>query len=290
MASELSANVFVAPPTPMKTPDGQHLGMWPPIVCTLIVGPRSAILVNTPFTTVSTMALADWIPTILGQKKLVAVYISHGLGDFFYGLPTLRKRFPDVKTFCTLTTLKAMQASVEPQTFKAFSSQFPGQIDDQPSADNVAEALPANNEFDLDGHKLQAIYIGQAAVPDSTILWVPSLRLAVCGAVVYGSGHPMLANCPTKEQRQAWIASIEKIESLGPTSIVCGHSKEGEVAGLWHLQQNKEYIETFGSLVETGKVKTAAELTAVMMTMYPDRFNLDALIYGSQIVFGSEFA
>lgn len=286
MASELSANVFITPSTPMKTPDGQHAGMWPPIACTLIAGPKSAILVNTPFTIANTMALADWIPTIICQKKLVGVYVSHGLGDFFYGVPILRKRFPGIKTYCTQSTLKAMQASVESQVFKAFSAQFPGQIDNQPSVEKVAEVLPVNDELDLDGHQLQAIFVGQAAVPDSTILWVPSLKLAVCGAVVYGSGHPMLANCPTKELRQRWIASIEKIERLGPTSIVCGHSKMGEVAGLWHLQQTKNYIETFGSLIETGKVKTAAELTTAMMSMYPDRFNIDALAVSAQIVFG----
>lgn len=286
MASELSANVFVAPPVPMKGPDGSHIGTWPPVACTVIYGPRSAILVNTPFTTADTSALADWIFATIGQKTLVAVYISHGLGDYFFGLPTLRRRFPNVKTYCTGTTLVMMKAGVEPQAFNAFASYFPGQIDDQPPADDLAELLSPNNELDLDGHKLQAICVGQAAVPDSTIVWVPSLRLAVCGTVVYGAGHPMLANCPTKEFRQAWISSIEKVEQLDPTSVVCGHQKNGEVAGPWHLQRNKDYIETFGALIETGQVKTATDLTAAMTERYPDRFNLDALVLGAQAAFG----
>lgn len=285
MASELSASVFVAPPVPMKGPDGHTVGTWPPIACTLIYGPKSAILVNTPFTTANTSALADWISATIGQKKLVAVYISHGLGDFFFGLPTLRKRFPDVKAYCIRTTWEMMKAGVEPQAFKAFASQFPGQIDDQPPAEYLAEVLPPSNKLDLDGHELQAIYVGQAAVPDSTIVWVPSLRMAVCGAVVYGAGHPMLAYCPTKELRQAWISSIEKVEQLGPISIVCGHQKNGEVAGLWHLQRNKDYIETFGALIETGQVKTAGDLIAAMTDKYPDRFNLDALVVSAQAAF-----
>jgi len=68
MASELSASVFVAPPVPMKGPDGSHTGTWPPIACTLIYGPKSAILVNTPFTVANTTALADWISATIGQK------------------------------------------------------------------------------------------------------------------------------------------------------------------------------------------------------------------------------
>ncbi|KAF5003950.1 hypothetical protein FDECE_9539 [Fusarium decemcellulare] len=284
-ASEPSVSVFVAPPVPMQRPDGTHAGTWPPIACTLIYGPKSAILVNTPFTTANTSALADWISATLGQKKLVAVYISHGLGDFYFGLPTLRKRFPDVKTYCTKTTLEAMKASVEPQAFKAFESQFPGQIDDQPPADQMAELLPPSNELDLDGHRLQAIHVGHAAVPDSTIIWVPDLRLAVCGAVVYGDGHPMLFNCPTKELRQAWISSIEKIEALAPLSVIPGHQKPGEVAGLWHLRRNADYIEYFDGLIAKGKVKTADELIAAMTEQYPDRFNVDALIMGAQVAF-----
>lgn len=284
MESELIASVFVAPPVPMKGPDGCDSGFWPPIACTLIYGPRSAILINTPFTKAGTAALADWISTTIGKSHLVAIYISHGLGDFFFGLPTLRKRFPHVKTYCTGTTLENMRASVMPQAFNAFASQFPGLIDNQPSAEHLAEPLPPSHKLNIDGYELQAISVGHAAVPDSTIVWVPSLRLAVCGAVVYGAGHPMMINCPTKELRQAWISSIEKIELLGPTSIVCGHQKNGEVAGLWHLQRNKDYIKTFGDLIETGQVKTAQELVEAMIDRYPNRFNIDALVLGAQTI------
>lgn len=286
MASELYANVFVAPAVSMKGSDGGEAVSWPPIACTLIYGRESAILINTPFTTADTSALSDWISATIGQKRLVAVYISHGLGDYFYGLPTLRNRFPDVKTYCTSTTLEKMKAAVEPQAFDAFASRFPGLISEQPPPDQVAEPLPPNNTLDLEGHQLQAIYVGQAAVPDSTIMWVPSLRLAVCGTVAYGAGHPMLAFTPTKDLRQAYISSIEKVEQLNPTSVVCGHQKNGEVAGAYHLQRNKDYIETFGALIETGQVKTSQELIAAMTEKYPDRFNVDALVLGAQAAFG----
>lgn len=286
MASELYANVFVAPAVPMKRSDGGDAVTWPPIACTLIYGRESAILINTPFTIADTSALADWISATIGQKKLIAVYVSHGLGDYFYGLPTLRKRFPDVKTYCTSTTLEKMKAAVEPQAFHAFESRFPGLIGEQPPADQVAEPLPPTNTLDLEGHQLQAIYVGQAAVPDSTIVWVPSLGLAVCGTVVYGAGHPMLMYTPTQELRQAYISSIEKVEQLNPTSVVCGHQTTGEVAGVWHLQRNKDYIETFGALIETGQVKTSQELIAAMTEKYPDRFNVDALVLGAQAAFG----
>ena len=288
MTSELSASVFVAPPVPMKGPDGQQVGHWPPIACTLIYGSTSAILVNAPFSRTDVLALADWITATLGQKKLIAVYITHGLGDYYYGLPTLRQRFPEIRTYCTSTTLEKMRASVEPEAFAVFTRRFPGLIDDQPPADQVAELLPPNNKLELDSHELQAIYVGQGALPDSTILWVPSLRLAVCGAVIYGDGHPMLMYCPSRELRRAWTDSIDEVERLGPAIVVGGHQKPGEVPGPWHLQRNRDYIETFGTLIDDGQVRSAEELVAAMTDRYPDRFNVDALVLGARAIFGEE--
>jgi glyoxylase-like metal-dependent hydrolase (beta-lactamase superfamily II) len=285
MTSELLADVYISPAVSMRRPDGQVVGTWSPIACTLIHGPKSAVLVNAPFTTTETEGLADWISSTLGKKELKAVYVSHGVRDFLLGLPTLRKRFPGVKTFCTQETLDAIKQSLKPKVLAAFAAQFPGQIDEQPPIEQAAELLPPSNELEVDGHKLQAIVAGQGAVENSTIIWVPSLRLAVCGTVVYGSVHLMQVGAATKEKRNAWIAAIEKVEQLGPTSVVTAHQKPGEIHGVWHLQRTKEYLKNFGELVESGKVKNAKELSTAMMEKYPDRFNTGALIVSSRVAF-----
>jgi glyoxylase-like metal-dependent hydrolase (beta-lactamase superfamily II) len=285
MTSELLADVYISPAVSMRRPDGQVVGTWSPIACTLIHGPKSAALVNAPFTTAETEALADWIRSTLGKKELKAVYVSHGVHDFLLGLPTLRKRFPGIKTFCTQETLDSIKQSLQPKVLAAFAAQFPGQIDQQPPIEQAAELLPPSNELEVDGHKLQAIVAGQGAVENSTIVWVPSLRLAVCGTVVYGSVHLMQVGAATREKRNAWIAAIEKVEQLGPTSVVAAHQKPGEVHGVWHLQRTKEYLKNFGGLVESGQVKNAKELSTAMMEKYPDRFNTGALVVSSRAAF-----
>jgi glyoxylase-like metal-dependent hydrolase (beta-lactamase superfamily II) len=283
MTSELLADVYISPAVSMRRPDGQIIGTWSPIACTLIHGPTSAVLINAPFTTAETESLADWLTSTLGKnKKLKAVYISHGVHDFLLGLPTLRKHFPNIKTFCTQETLDAIKQSLQPKVLAAFAAQFPGQIDQQPPIEQAAELLPPNNQLEIDGHVLQAIVAGQGAVPNSTIIWVPSLRLAVCGTIAYGSVHLMQAGTATKEKRNAWIAAIEKVEKLGPTSVVPAHQKPGEIQGVWHLQRTKEYLKKFGGLVESGQVKDAKELAAAMMKEYPDRLNSGALIVSSR--------
>ena len=124
--------------------------------------------------------------------------------------------------------VEKMKASVEPQAFGACASQFPGQIDNQPQGEHMAELLPEDNKLNVDGHEVEAIHVGQAAVPDSTIVWVASLRLAVCGAVVYGEGHRMLAFCPTMDLRRAWISSA-----------VCGEREDFDQIWCWSQSRDR---------------------------------------------------
>ncbi|KAM0261052.1 hypothetical protein ACHAQJ_002491 [Trichoderma viride] len=286
MPSTLRANVYVAPPIPITRPNGSTSGYWSPISCTLIQGERSAVLVDTPITTAQTAALADWIERVAPGKKLEAIYVTHGHGDHFYGIPTIRKRFPSVKTYATRANIVHMQEQIHPSFLKkTYASQFPGQLDEQPPPDEVAEALPDNGEFFLEGHLLKAIVVGQADTHDSSILWVPDLRLAVCGDVVYGSCHQMLAECTTIAKREAWIQSIERVAALDPLAVVPGHKKEGEIDGVWHLKETIDYIRAFDRTLASGEVKNPKEFTKRMLELYPDRMNPGALIWSTSVAF-----
>ena len=185
--TSLRADVFVAPPIPWKKADGSDGGLWSPISCTLIHGEKEAVLVDTPITHAQTADLADWIERVIPMKKLTTIYITHGHGDHFFGIPLLLKRFPGAKAVATSATVKHMEQQVQPQYYQsAWESRFPGQID-QPF--ELADPLPSSNELHLEGNLLKAVEVGQADTHDSTVLWVPDIKLAVCGDVVYGDVH-----------------------------------------------------------------------------------------------------
>jgi glyoxylase-like metal-dependent hydrolase (beta-lactamase superfamily II) len=169
-----------------------------------------------------------------------------------------------------------MKQQLEPRFFNAtWGSQFPGQI---PQPQVLPSPLPPTNSFDLDGHACKAIEVGHADTYDSTILWVPSIKLAVCGDVVYGDVHQFLAEANTAEKRRLWIEAVEIVEALGPELVVPGHKREGEVDGLWHLESTKRYIRDFGRLIE-GK-SGPGELFKGMMGLYGHRVNEGALLAG----------
>lgn len=289
-AMPLYASVYVAPPIPWTAPSGKPGGLWSPIACTLIHTPTAAVLVDTPITKAQTAELAAWMEqTMHPGAKLKYIYITHGHGDHWFGINMLLKRFPGAKAIATKDTIAHMKGSIEPKAFNAmWGSRFPDQID----KDFVfAEPLPESREFYLpsdaaggnssEGYKFQAVEVGHADTHDSTVLWVPSLRLAVAGDVVYGDVHQMLGEANTHELRMEWVRAIEKIMALQPVAVVAGHKKPTEMDGAWHLQNSRQYILDFDRLAEGGEVKNARELVNKMKELWPTRFNDGALVVGA---------
>lgn len=276
--STLRADVYVAAPIPWSKPNGQKGGLWSPISCTLIHGSNEAVLVDTPITIAQTKHLITWIKTVIPNKKLTTIYITHGHGDHFFGIPLLLKEFPGVKAVATAATVEHMKQQIQPKVFSVmWASRFPGEI---PQPFELAEALPASNEFYLEGNVMKAIEVGQADTHDSTVLWVPALKLAVCGDVVYGDVHQMLGECDTKEKRLGWIAAIRKVQALGPELVVPGHKRASEMDGAFHLENSIRYIESFEVFLEGG-AKDARELSKLMVERFPTRFNEGALVIGA---------
>lgn len=274
--SDLRAAVYVAPSIPIHAPGANSKGVWSPISCTLIYSADEAVLVDTPITTTQTEKLIQWIEKIAPNRKLSYIYITHGHGDHFFGIPVLLKRFPETVPIATAAVVKHMEQQIEERVFKeTWESRFPGQIY-QPFV--LAKPLPADNQFKLGNRWVfEAIECGHSDTYDSTILWVPDLKLAVCGDIVYGQVHQMLLEANTKAKRQEWIRAIEKVEALNPSYVVPGHKLPEEIDGNWHLAATKKYIEDFGRVLERDP-KDAREAFTQMSKLYPDRFNPGALI------------
>lgn len=285
MPTQLRANIHIAPPISFNRPDGKEGGKWSPISSTLIHGDREAVLVDTPITRSQNVALGDWIEATIPTKKLTTVYITHGHADHWLGINYLQKRFPGLRAVATAGTVKHMQEQIQPREWKAtWGLQFPNQIDED---FKLADALPSNGEFQLEGHVLKAVEVGHSDTHDSTVLWVSSIRLAVCGDVVYGDVHQMLRIANTKALREEWIRAIEKVESLGPETVVAGHMQEGEIPGTFHLLESKKYIRTFGEIVEGG-AKEWRDVYKAMKEKYPTRYNDGALVAGCVGAFPSK--
>lgn len=280
--AELRSAVYIAPPTPaIMPPPLDKTGLWSPISCTLIYSAREAVLVDTPITIKQTEDLIKWIETIAPNRKLSYIYITHGHGDHFFGLPVLLDRFPEAVPVATKGTVEHMkQQTTNPYYSNAWDNPFPKQIA-KPFVLAQALSEESNLEFKLENRWVfRAIQCGHTDTYDSTVLWVPDLRLVVCGDVVYGQVHQMFLEANTKAKRHEWIRAVEKIEALNPAYVVPGHRQAEEIDGIWHLGSTKKYIEDFQKVVDQ-EPQDVAELMNKMIELHPDRYNPDALALGA---------
>lgn len=259
----LGFNVFNAPGKPMigdrPKPFGEPLG-FDPMTATLIYGEHDAVLVDALTTVAEAEALADWVA--LHNRNLQTIYITHGHFDHFYGLSVLLERFPNARAIATPKTVEGMRASLTPPLKHIFQACFPGQL-----ATKLVAAEPYEQAtITLEGHELRIIEQGRTDGPDTTSLYVPSIGLVVSGDVAYNECH-MYVGDTTPESRQNWIAALDRLAALNPSTVVAGHKKPGALDSPSIIQATKRYLEDFGRLQQTAK--SERDLFDQMHKLYP---------------------
>jgi glyoxylase-like metal-dependent hydrolase (beta-lactamase superfamily II) len=98
MSNPLHWDVFVSDQVLVATrdlPPGVNERRWSPISSALISGQRDALLVDTFITVEQNRKLVDWI--VKTGKNLTTIYATHGHGDHFFGVNTIRERFPNAR-------------------------------------------------------------------------------------------------------------------------------------------------------------------------------------------------
>lgn len=243
MPSPLHLDVFVVPYKPIVTQVpalGKGEATWPPRSMSLISAERDAVLIDTPLTPTDAARVADWVRAT--GKNLTTVYITHGHGDHFFGLPPILDAFPHARAVTAAAVVPEARGQLSPDAMQFWTALFPGQIPERPVA---PEALDGD-VIDLEGHPLRIITVAQADSAPSTFVHIPDLDAVVAGDVAYNGIHQFLAFTDPGKRRQ-WIASVEQIEQLHPRIIVAGHkdpdARDDDPAAI--LGGTKAYIRDF---------------------------------------------
>lgn len=266
-AEPLKWEVFVTPGIPIaqaERPKGIKDTYFQAMASTLIYGKRDAVLVDAFMTVEQARALSDWVAS--KKKNLTTIYITHGHGDHWFGVGTILERFPNARVVATPSTIQVMEGNASPQGLAQWGAAFPGQI---PENRVMAEALKGN-VIDLEGRELVVVELGHTDTDATTCLHVPSIGLVVAGDAAYNDVHLYLVES-TGEQRQEWLAALDKIESLGPRTVVATHKRPENDDSPRIIEETRQYIRDFDCLKKS--TSSPQELYEKMLELYPNRVN-----------------
>ncbi len=247
-----------------------------PVSSEIISGDHEVVLIDAQFQNNDAQQLVNKIKKL--NKKLTTIYISHSDPDYYFGLETITKAFPDAKVVATAETVEAIKAT------KDGKLAYWGDVlkNEAPTTVIVPEVIKGDS-FTVDGEKLQIKGLDGAS-PDRSYVWVPSLKAVVGGVVVSNNIHIWIADTQTKESRQNWQQTLENIKALKPTTVVPGHFTGPSKMDIGTVTFTQQYLNAFET--EAAVSKDSTELTQKMEAIYPKLDDVSSLELSAKVIKG----
>lgn len=242
----------------------------------LVEGKKDAILIDGQFSAEQAGKLADMIKA--SGKHLTTIYISHGDPDYYFGLETLHAAFPEARIVATPQTIAHIKATKD-EKLKVWGPQLgknaPKQI--------VIPQPVKGDALTLEGHSLNIVGL-DGPTPDRTFVWIPSIKTVVGGIPVLSGEHVWMADTQTAQSHQDWLATLDKIKSLQPETVIPGHFVEKIPQGVEAVDFTANYIRAFDQ--ETAKAKNSEQLIQAMKTRYPNVEGVSSLELSAKVAKG----
>jgi glyoxylase-like metal-dependent hydrolase (beta-lactamase superfamily II) len=244
----------------------------------LITGATEALLIDGGFTLSDGRALAEAVKTT--GKRLTSIYVSQSDPDYYFSLRPIKEAFPQARVIAAAETVAAIRASVE----KKLAVWGPQLKDNGPQKldDVVIPEAFAGKALTVDGQTIEIVAADGLA--NRRYLRVPALRAVFGGVLVFSGVHVWTADTQTRPQREAWIATLDKIISDKPVVVVPGHMAPDAATNLSGVEHTKAYLIAFDE--ELAKAKDSAALIAAMKGRFPGLGMEVALDIGAKVATG----
>lgn len=244
----------------------------------LIEGKSEAILIDGGFTLSDGRALAEAIKAT--GKRLTTIYVSQSDPDYYFSLGPVKAAFPDTKVIADAATVAAINGNVE----KKLAVWGPQLKENGPQvlADVVIPAVSSETSLTLDGETIEIVPAG--ALANRRYLWVPSLEAVFGGVLVFSGIHVWMADTPTSEQRQAWIAALDEMAARNPKVVVPGHMAPGSALDASAIAYTRAYLVAFEE--EAAKAADSAALIKAMKARFPNAGEDFSLELSAKVVKG----
>tara|TARA_E500000318_G_scaffold68768_1_gene63625 strand:- start:876 stop:1766 length:891 start_codon:yes stop_codon:yes gene_type:complete len=244
----------------------------------LVSGASEAVLIDGGFTLPDGKSVAAAIKKT--GKRLTTIYVSQSDPDYYFSLGPIKAAFPDVKVLAAPAAVAAIKKNVE----KKLAVWGPRLKENGPQtlADVVMPEAFDGKTLTVDGQTIEIVEAEGLA--NRRYLFVPSLNSVFGGVMIFSGVHVWTADTPTKEQRTAWIANLEKILERKPAEVVAGHMAPEMPTDISGIEHTIAYLKAFDE--ELPKAKDSAALKAAMEARFPNLGMGIALDIGSKVATG----
>lgn len=241
------------------------------VTSTLIIENQKAFLVGAKFTQEDAQEIVDYLQS--NSIILEKILIIHGDPDYYFGLETIKKAFPDALAVATKSTVKHILASLE------------GKLDVW--KESLGEQAPKN------------VVIPQVLTTDSIVfgettweligsnpkrinLWDGVTKTLVGGIDTFNEIHLFLADTKTVDGQKLWVDRINELITLNPTIVIPSHGDIEKSLSVSALYFTKDYL--LKSIDVLYKVTKSEEFQVALTTAYPDTKNTGVLALSSKVV------
>lgn len=232
------------------------------VTSTIIMGQKECVLIDTQWTRSNAhRVIAEICETGLHLK---AIYCTHAHPDHYWGLGIISEAFPDAKCY------------VDEQTYRLYNDQYQAKLDEW--TERIGETNLCRKQCDrlevldkdyieLEGERIEIIYKVMGDYKWNSAVWIPSIKTLIGSDILFNNAHPFTCEV-TYEQREQWIADIERLEKLEPEVVIPGHQKEGCLLDRSSMEFTKAYLRKTQEVYDT--TKDSAHFFYEMIKAFPD--------------------
>lgn len=243
------------------------------VASVIISGKTDVVVIDAQFTLADAEKVAREIKN--SGKKVIAIYVSYGDPDFYFGLEVFKRYFPEVTAYASPATVEHIKATAQKKL-----DVWGGQLGNKVTSNVILPQVLKGNSIELEGKKLEIA--GLEDFPAKTFIWIPSIKAVVGGINVFGTTFNLwMADAQTPEARKQWIAILDKIESLQPAIVVPAHANSASPFDLSAVKHTKSYIQFYEEALKTNK--TSSALIAALKAKYPELTFETALQIGAKV-------
>ncbi|MFE2728592.1 MBL fold metallo-hydrolase [Kitasatospora sp. NPDC059327] len=227
---------------------------------TLILGERTAILVDAQLTRSAGRELAEWVAG--KNRRLLAIVVTHHHPDHYFGAEEVLKLFPEARLLAAPPVVDGILRTAAAKVAQ-WKPVYGDDIPDHPLV--PAPLLP--QPLMVDRQVIPVLLLGQGDCEGSTVVHVPSIRTVIAGDFVYNGTHVWTADT-TPDQRTAWVGNLGRIAALGAERVIAGHrAPEQDDDAARVLAFTGDYLRDFDRLLAEGPAD-AEELVAAVGERY----------------------